>query len=104
MVPLELPRSVTRLLWDTDPATVSWEGQREFLVGRVLAHGDWDALRWLRRTAGDVTLRNWIVATRGRRLTRAQLRFWQLLLDLPEPLVQGWLDLPERKVWDERCA
>lgn len=104
MAPLELPESVMRLLWDTDPAAVTWEEHRDFLIGRVLAHGDWSAQRWLRRTAGDDVIRDWIVATRGRRLARAQIRFWQLLLDLPEPLVQGWLDLPGRRVWDERCA
>jgi uncharacterized protein DUF6922 len=104
MVPLELPESVTSLLWDTDPGAVTWEAHRDFLVGRVLAHGDWNALCWLRKAAGDEAIRAWVVATRGRRLAREQIRFWQLLLDLPEPLVQGWLDLPERRVWDERCA
>jgi len=93
-----------RVLWDTDPRSVSWEAHRESLIGRVLAHGDWDALRWLRTTAGDGAIRDWIVATRGRRLSRQQIRFWQLLLDLPEQQVEAWLALPERKVWDERSA
>ena len=101
---IELPECVTRLLWDTDPRGVTWEAQRDVLIGRVLVHGEWDAIRWLRAAAGEVAIRDWIVATRGRRLSRPQIRFWQLLLDLPEDLVRTWLDLPERQVWDNRCA
>ncbi|NOT30470.1 MAG: hypothetical protein HOP15_08490 [Planctomycetes bacterium] len=104
MAPVELPESVTRLLWDTDASAVTWEAHRQSVLGRVLAHGDWDALRWLRTTAGDEAIRAWIVATRGRRLSRRQIRFWQLLLDLPEDEVEAWLALPERQVWDDRCA
>lgn len=101
---VELPESVLRVLWDTDPTAVSLETHRASLIGRVLAHGEWEAIRWLRRNAGDEAIRAWIVTTRGRRLSRAQIRFWQLLLELPEELVQGWLGLPERRIWDERCA
>ncbi len=104
MDPVALPECVTRLLWDTDPGSVSWEANRESLIARVLAHGDWDAIRWLRATAGDGAIRAWIVATRGRRLSRRQIRFWQLLLALPEDEVEVWLALPERQVWDGRCA
>ena len=103
MEPRELPECVRRLLWDTDPDAVTWETHRDALVGRVLAHGEWDAIRWLRKTAGDEAIRAWILATHARRLSPEQIRFWQLLLDLPENLVRSWLDRPERQVWDHRC-
>jgi hypothetical protein len=103
-MPVVLPDCVRSLLWDTDPAAVGWESSREFLIGRILAHGDWDALRWLRRTAGDDALREWILARRGRALSPQQLRFWQALLDLPADLVTSWLAAPERQVWDRRCG
>jgi hypothetical protein len=54
---VELPECVTRLLWDTDPRRVSWETHRESILGRVLVHGDWDAIRWLRAVAGDAAVR-----------------------------------------------
>lgn len=104
MASIELPECVTRLLWDTDARSVTWETHRAFLIGRILSQGEWDAIRWLRSTAGDDALREWITVTRGRRLSREQLRFWQVVLDLPEELVLAWLSMPERQVWDGRCA
>ena len=103
-MPVQLPECVQRVLWDTDPGAVTWERDREAVLGRVLVHGEWEAICWLRRTAGDEAIRAWIVATHARRLSREQIRFWQLLLELPEDLVQSWLARPGRRVWDERCA
>src|SRR5262245_13470456 len=101
MSPVELPEPVTRCLWDTDLGSVRWETARDAILGRVRVHGDWDALRGLRKTAGDDAIRAWLVATCARRLSRRQIRFWQLLLDLPEAQVAEWLALPGRTVWDE---
>lgn len=99
---VELPEGVIRLLHDCDPSRVRWEEHRDFLVDRVLGEGDWETIRWLRRTAGDAVLRERIVSTEGRRLSPRQLRLWQLLLDLPEAEVTRWLRDPRRQVWDKR--
>ena len=101
---IALPDEVRALLHDCDPGRVTWEGHREFLIDRILSEGGWDVIRWLRRTAGDAALRERIVATRGRRLSPRQLRLWQVLLDLPEGDVTGWLADPARAVWDRRSA
>lgn len=99
-----LPDGIRSLLHDTAPAGVSWEQHEDFLVDRILADGDWDSVRWLRRTAGDAAIRVRILATRGRRLSPRQIRLWQLLLDLPQDLVDTWLADPNRSVWDRRSA
>jgi hypothetical protein len=101
---LELPTEVRGLLHDCDPDRVSWESHPEFLIDRILSEGSWDTVRWLRRTAGDETLRARVVATRGRRLSARQLRFWQVLLDLPHGDVTRWLADPARAIWDRRSA
>jgi hypothetical protein len=101
---MELPEGVLRLLHDCDPTTVRWEEHRGFLVDRILGEGDWETIRWLRRTAGDAVIREWILETKGRRLEPRQLRLWQLLLDLPEEEVTAWLRDPRRAVWDGRSA
>jgi hypothetical protein len=101
---MTLPSEVRGLLHDCDPDRVTWEAHREFLIDRILSDGDWDAVLWLRRTAGDEALRARIVATRGRRLSPRQLRLWQLLLDLPEAEVTVWLAEPARIVWDRRSG
>ncbi len=100
---MRLPRCVQQLLWDVGE-DVSWERHRDFLIERALVHGDWDAQQWVRRRAGDAAVRAVLEQTRARSLSRAQIRFWQLILGLPDELVDSWLDDPSRKVWDRRTA
>lgn len=100
----DLPPAVRELLHDCDPATVSWDRHRTFLIDRILASGSWEAIRWLRRAAGDDAVRARIVESRGRRLSPRQLRFWQLVLDIPAGEVTAWLADPARQVWDRRSA
>jgi hypothetical protein len=95
-----LPSSLRPLFWDQDFEHLDWHQHREFLIGRILEAGPWDAVCWLRRQVGDAALRDWIQRQQGRPLDAAQLRFWQLILDLPEQLVTGWLQSPERRIWE----
>ncbi len=100
---MRLPPCVQRLLWDVGQ-DVSWESHRDFLIERALVHGDWDAQQWVRHQAGDAAVQTVLERTRARSLSRAQIRFWQLILALPDELVDPWLDDPSRKVWDRRTA
>jgi len=93
---MKLPDDVRGLLHDCDPDRVDWERQRGFLIDRILSDGSWETIRWLREQAGDDALRAHIVATRGRRLSPRQLRFWQVLLDLAENEVTAWIEDPRR--------
>ena len=102
--PNSLPAQLERFFWDCAPGSVSWDSHRDFIVERVLARGDWDAIRWLRTALGDDALRSVVVRTRGRSLTRPQIRLWQLLLDLPEVDVSSWLSDVSRVTWDRRSA
>lgn len=61
-----VPRSWWPLLWDHDPATLSCDEDRDFLIGRVLAEGGWRATQELRARFGDAAIRGWLVARRVR--------------------------------------
>jgi hypothetical protein len=98
-----LPASVKKLFWDTDVRSLRWDRHREAIIGRVLAVGTWTDVTWLRRRIGDAALREWILRHEGRGLTPQQLRFWQLLLDLPRRQVDLWLRSESRQVWDRRA-
>ena len=96
------PESVTRVLWDCDPGTLSWERHRDFLIERVLTDGSWDAIQWVRARVGDAAIRELILRTNGRRFSPRQLRLWQTILDLPEDLVIRWIRSEARQIWDRR--
>ena len=97
-----LPERLRSLFWDQDFAQLDWQLHRDFLVGRILEAGPWDAIGWLRKEVGDEALREWIERHQGRSLSSEQLRFWQLILDLPAETVDAWLQSPERKIWEQR--
>jgi hypothetical protein len=97
-----LPPSLQPLFWDCDFAQLDWQQHRDFIVRRVLAEGSWEAICWLRARVGDPGLREWIERHEGRSLSPQQLRFWELVLDLPTEAVNTWLRSAERTIWEGR--
>ena len=41
---VRLPEMLRPLFWDCDFDRLDWRREREFVVGRVLVHGPWDAI------------------------------------------------------------
>lgn len=99
-----LPECLGPLFWDVEAAEVDAERDRDFLIGRILASGTLDAIRWARERYGDDTIREWIVRHRGRQLSGRQLRFWETVIGLPEGMVDAWQATPERRIWEGRTA
>lgn len=100
--PRRLPRALRRYFWDYDFARLSWKEDRDLIIARILAVGDWDAHRWLRRRLPDAELRAWLMKRRGAGLSNRHLRFWELILDLPHREVNAWLAQPGRQAWEGR--
>jgi hypothetical protein len=98
-----LPDLLRSFLWDYDFDALTWEDDRELIIERVLARGNWDALNWLRARVGDRFLRRWIIEHRGAGLSGKQLRFWELILRLPHREVDTWLAAGGRKIWEKRA-
>lgn len=98
-----LPRPVRDVLWEYEPGALSWREDEAFITGRVLAAGSWKAVTWLRDRAGDDALRDWILTHRGRGLSPRQLRFWQLVLDLPARRVDAWIERRRTSPWEQRA-
>ena len=97
---MPLPEELHALFWDCDVAALDECRDRDFVIGRILASGTWDAIGWARRACGDPAIRDWIVRHRGRTLSSPQVRLWEVLLDLPAADVAGWLASPERRAWE----
>ncbi len=97
-----LPARLRRLFWDQDADRLRWDRDRDLIVGRLLAVGGWDAMRWLRCRLGDADLRAWLLEHRGAGLSPRQLRFWEVVLGLPRRAVTAWVTAPGRAAWDGR--
>ncbi len=97
-----LPDHFRRLFWDHDYARLSWHSDRDLIIGRVLAVGDWQSVRWVLRRLSKSGLREWLQRREGAGLSARQLRFWELILDLPHRQVNAWLAKPGRQAWEGR--
>jgi hypothetical protein len=97
-----LPPRLRPLFWDQHFALLAWESDRDLIVGRILAAGDWEAVRWVRRRLGEAGLRTWLEHRRGAGLSPRQLRFWETVLGLPRREVNTWLADPARRPWEQR--
>jgi len=100
----DLPENVKTLFWDYDADTLDWATDWELITARILASGPWDAVQWLRDRLGDASLRDWITERRGRGLSPRQLRFWELILELPHREVNAWLSEQSKDPWHRRTS
>jgi predicted RNase H-like HicB family nuclease len=99
-----LPPPVKQLFWDVEPRSLRLDRDQEMIIGRVLASGPWETVKWLRSAVGDEAIRRWIEERDGRGLSARQLRYWQLVLGIPDRRVDTWLQSDRRRVWDRRVA
>jgi hypothetical protein len=98
----KLPESLSMFFWDCDFALLSWENNRDAIISRLLEAGSWEALLWLRTKLGDRELSRWLVQRKGANLTPRQLRFWEVVLDLPHPEVTHWVVGASTSPWEGR--
>ena len=96
------PSRFRSYFWDYSLDKLSWGSDRELIIRRLLSEGSWEAVNWLRKRIGDDSLRQWLIAHSGRGLSSRQLRFWSLILDLPERRVSAWVRTARANPWSQR--
>lgn len=99
-----LPSHLTSLFWDYDAPRLGWPKDEDLIVARILASGEWRAVRWLLDRMGPDALAGWIRARRGRGLDARRLRFWELVLGLPHREVSAWIKNLGRDSWPRRAG
>lgn len=100
--PKSLPKSLKAYFWDYPFSKLSLSTDRDLVIRRILSNGSWDAITWLRKAIGDEDLRKWILDHQGRGLSPRQLRFWELILDLPKRKVNTWVKVARGTEWHKR--
>jgi len=102
MAILGLPQRLKSFFWDYPFAELTWKNDRELIVRRVLTEGSWDAIVWLWKKMGNDALRQWILDKNGKGLSPRQLRFWELMLDLPHRKTNQWVRQAQESPWGKR--
>ena len=103
-ISMPLPEALRPLFWDVDFSALDWDTDRDLIVRRILQAGNWQALRWLRSTWGDENLQRWLTDHHGARLSPRQLRYWELVLELPGIQVDQWVARARASLWEKRVS
>ncbi|MGH9392977.1 MAG: DUF6922 domain-containing protein [Terriglobales bacterium] len=75
------PKHLAPLFWDTNFATFDPQLHPAYTIGRVLEHGDGDAVAWMRQTFPDETILG--VLRTEHRLSIRSANFWALYFHIP---------------------
>lgn len=77
-----LPRYLHQFFWDVIPRQVDLGEHSEYVIARLLEHGDLAAIRWLLRTYTKKEIAE--VVRQSRQLSRKSANFWRLQLAIPK--------------------
>ena len=97
-----LPKNLKPYFWDYSFSKLSLNKDRDLIIRRVLSNGSWETVLWLRKKIGDENLKKWLLAHQGRGLSPRQLRYWELILDLPDRQVNNWVNFANQHPWGRR--
>lgn len=99
---VRLPKHVRDLFWEYDAKKIHWRTDSDLIIQKILESGKWESLEWLIPVAGSSRLRNYLIRRRGAGLGPPQLRFWQIILDLPTEEVNIWIATAKSDPWGRR--
>lgn len=77
-----LPRYLHHFFWDVIPRQVDLSEHSEYVIARLLEHGDLAAIQWLLRTYTKKEIAE--VVRQSRQLSRKSANFWRLQLAIPK--------------------
>lgn len=72
----ELPELLRPLFWQSSLEAINFSKHINHVMLHVLTYGNAAQVNWLRRRLGDDGIRRWILARKGRGLTRRQMVRW----------------------------
>jgi hypothetical protein len=99
-----LPAELAPLFWDHPGRRLSLSRDQDLIVRRVAAEGGLREIRLLRSCVGDEVIREVILRTEARGLSPQRIRFWQLLIALPESRADTWVRAARAGTWAGRAT
>jgi len=80
----KIPKEWHEYFWEVSPEEVDLEKNDYYVMGRVLENGNLEAVRKLRRYYGDSRLKQFLLSTGSRVLSKMTMRYWQVILNLSD--------------------
>ena len=80
-----LPRRLDKFFWDVYPGRIDLDQHSEYVIARLLEHGDLGAIQWVMKSYSKEEIAN--VVKQSRQLSRKTANFWRLRLAIPRSTV-----------------
>ena len=80
-----LPRRLGKFFWEVYPRRIDLGRHSEYVIARLLEHGDLGAIQWVMKSFSKKDIAN--VVNRSRQLSRKTANFWRLRLAIPKATV-----------------
>ncbi len=95
-LPAVLKARAPRLFWDVDPDTLNLDTHRDFILTRILTHGDERAVRCIKEMLGEGVLREFLARSASHLDPRTR-SFFELVLSTKE---DPWTARPLPRIKD----
>jgi hypothetical protein len=83
-----IPAELRWLFWEVDPSAIDLTRDRDYVVERIMARGDLQAMRWLDRHVGREALADFL-GRKGHRLAPRERAFWSLIAGVAHEAASG---------------
>jgi hypothetical protein len=80
-----LPRRLGKFFWDVSPDQIDLNRHSEYVIARLLEHGDLVAIQWVIKAYRKEEIIK--VVKQSRHLSRKTANFWRLRLAIPKSAV-----------------
>ncbi len=77
-----LPKKFSPLFWDTYRSDIDLEEHAPFVMERILEHGTWESVLWLREYYGDEAIKQYILKRGYKVLSSKTLNYWKNTLPI----------------------
>jgi len=101
-----IPESLFGLFWELEPETIHIVRHGDFVMGRIMERGNWEAMRWLLKTYSKKQLASFL-KKRGRRiLPPRELNYWSLITGIAKEKRTEWVreSRENNSVWSAKHA
>lgn len=101
-----VPESLFGFFWESEPETIHIIRHGDFVMGRIMERGNWEAMRWLLETYSKKQLAAFL-EKRGRRiLPPRELNYWSLITGIAKEKRTDWVrkSMENKSVWSAKHA
>lgn len=82
----QVNQNIRRYFWDVNFSELDFEKNSEYVISRILEHGDPEAIKWLFRFYNKKKIKKVLMSQQG--FSKKSANFWSKVLDVDKNKIQ----------------